>query len=184
MLTPPPRATRPVAEQRGVTDGSGNHGNNERCTFTARYAMTVSASSFNTENYFDRITIGSTRYSGSNGPSGVSMTAGSTMILQAAFEGQLLVLRRVDERTTRTAAAAAAAAVFRHVLCLNDLRDACANPPSHAHGSHGDHEDTSICLAAAVALPALGVLQKRVCEAASAMPTRKLSCTMSPRELC
>ena len=62
-----------------VTDGYGNHGSNEACTITANQAITVSSTYFNTESYYDRIQIGTTRFSGSTGPSNVAMAAGSTM---------------------------------------------------------------------------------------------------------
>ena len=62
-----------------VTDGVGNHGNNERCTITATQAITVSATYFMTESYYDRISIGSSRWSGTTGPLNVAMAAGSTM---------------------------------------------------------------------------------------------------------
>ena len=62
-----------------VTDGVGNHGNNERCEVVATRALYATAAFFSTETYFDYITIGSTRWSGSTGPSNVRMAAGATM---------------------------------------------------------------------------------------------------------
>ena len=63
-----------------VTDGIGFHGNAERCTIAARNTMYVTATYFQTETYYDYITIGSQRWSGANGgPSNVEMNAGDRM---------------------------------------------------------------------------------------------------------
>ena len=62
-----------------VHDGAGNHGNNERCTVTALVPLFASATLFNTETFFDYITIGSTRYSGTTGPMNVYMPAGASL---------------------------------------------------------------------------------------------------------
>lgn len=59
-----------------VTDGADDNGNDERCTVRAELAMIVSAKGFSTESGYDRVTIGGTRYSGTNGPASVSMSAG------------------------------------------------------------------------------------------------------------
>lgn len=61
-----------------VTDGSGNYGNRERCTMRVGYATTLYTTQFSTENYFDYITIGGTRYMGTSGFSGVSVASGET----------------------------------------------------------------------------------------------------------
>jgi hypothetical protein len=61
-----------------VTDGPGNYGNFERCSMRAETAVSVSASAFDVESRWDYITIGSTRYSGASGPSGVVMATGET----------------------------------------------------------------------------------------------------------
>ena len=61
-----------------ATDGAGSHGNGEACTIQVNVAGTLSATSFNTEVDYDYITIGSTRYHDSTGPSGVAVAAGST----------------------------------------------------------------------------------------------------------
>ena len=47
-----------------VTDGIGNHGNNEACTVMAMTPLFATTTYFNTEGYFDYITIGGQRYSG------------------------------------------------------------------------------------------------------------------------
>ena len=60
------------------TDGSGNHGNNERCTIAVNAAGTLTATSFSTESGYDYVTIGGQRFSGSTGPRGVSVAAGSS----------------------------------------------------------------------------------------------------------
>ena len=54
-------------------------GDNEQCTAVALTALTVTTQTFDTEAGFDSITIGGTVYSGSSGPSGVSMAAGATL---------------------------------------------------------------------------------------------------------
>ena len=63
-----------------VTDGVGNHGNAERCTVTALATQGLYASTtfFNTETYWDYITLGGQRYSGSNGFANVMMAAQET----------------------------------------------------------------------------------------------------------
>ena len=64
-----------------VTDGAGNHDNNERCTVQVLAAGTLSSTSFEVEGFencsHDRITINSTRYCGSTGPSNVPVESGS-----------------------------------------------------------------------------------------------------------
>ena len=62
-----------------VTDGIGNHGNQERCTMSARSEMYVTATYFNIESNYDVITIGSQQWSGNGGPFNVHMEAGDVM---------------------------------------------------------------------------------------------------------
>ena len=68
-----------------VTDGVGLHSNNERCTMTASVALLATSTYFSTEAGWDYITIGTTRYSGTSGPSGVAMAAGETMTWYADY---------------------------------------------------------------------------------------------------
>lgn len=72
-----------------VTDGIGNHGSNERCTFRAVMEMTVASTSFSTESFFDYISIGGTQYSGSSpiggGSTPITMQAGDTMTWRSDF---------------------------------------------------------------------------------------------------
>ena len=56
---------------RCVTDGAGNYETNEQCTMTAQVPMTLEVTEFTTEDNFDYIEIGASRYSGSNGPNAV-----------------------------------------------------------------------------------------------------------------
>ena len=62
-----------------VTDGTGSHGNNERCTIRAQQSLYATATYFDTESYYDYITIGGGRWSGSTGPANIAMWAGATM---------------------------------------------------------------------------------------------------------
>ena len=62
-----------------VTDGAGDYGNDERCTVRAEVAIVVSAHGFSTESGYDKVTIGGTVYSGTNGPASVLMSAGATL---------------------------------------------------------------------------------------------------------
>ena len=62
-----------------VTDGAGTHGNNERCTIRAQQSFYATATYFNTETYWDYISIASRRWSGSTGPVNIAMSAGATM---------------------------------------------------------------------------------------------------------
>lgn len=52
-------------------------GDNEVCVFNVLKDATLQSIYFSTENYFDYILIGSTRFSGSTGPSGVTLVRGS-----------------------------------------------------------------------------------------------------------
>ena len=74
-----------TANRSCVTDGLGNHGNNERCTFEVAQDLIATAVVFDTESNYDRLTIGATQYSGITGPSGVVMSAGSTFTWYADF---------------------------------------------------------------------------------------------------
>jgi len=62
-----------------VTDGVGSHGNNEACLIRAQATLYATATYFFTETYWDYVTIGSTRYSGTSGPGNVVMAAGDTL---------------------------------------------------------------------------------------------------------
>ena len=66
-----------------ATDGSGEHGNNERCTIRVNTAGRLAATQFDTEARYDYITIGETRYEGRTGPTGVVVSAGSTFVWQS-----------------------------------------------------------------------------------------------------
>ena len=74
----------PCANVCNITNGGTcisdlNYGDDERCTFRAEAIISVSATTFDTEAYYDYITIGGTRYSGTSGPSDVVMAAGETI---------------------------------------------------------------------------------------------------------
>ena len=62
-----------------VSDGVGNHANNERCTVRAIRSLYATATYFQTESCCDRITIGTSQYAGTTGPANVQMAAGATM---------------------------------------------------------------------------------------------------------
>ena len=47
-----------------VTDGDDDYKDHERCTVRAEVAVSVTATVLDTESYFDYVTIGGTRYSG------------------------------------------------------------------------------------------------------------------------
>jgi hypothetical protein len=53
--------------------GQGSYDNNEACTIHASSSGTMHATSFETERNFDHLTVGGTRYSGSDGPVGISV---------------------------------------------------------------------------------------------------------------
>jgi len=59
-----------------VTDGVGDHGSYEACSFRATQDLYATSTFFMTEARWDYITIGSTRYSGADGPTNVFMNAG------------------------------------------------------------------------------------------------------------
>ena len=60
------------------TDGVGGHGNQENCVVRAAVTLYATASYFNTEENYDYIQIGTTRYSGASAPTNVPMAAGQT----------------------------------------------------------------------------------------------------------
>jgi hypothetical protein len=60
-----------------VTDGAGEHGNNERCTFTALRSFMLSVDEWDTETFYDTFTINSVVYSGAQSPVGVTVAAGT-----------------------------------------------------------------------------------------------------------
>lgn len=62
-----------------MTDGGGDYGNNENCVVEALQDVTLSVGSFNTESYFDRITVNGQRFSGAAGPNGEAMADGETL---------------------------------------------------------------------------------------------------------
>ena len=69
-----------------VTDGSGNHGNNERCTVRTLRNIYVTATEYQVESCCDYVTIGGTQYHGAeNAPQGVYMPAGSTFSWRSDF---------------------------------------------------------------------------------------------------
>ena len=63
---------------RCVTDGAGPYANFESCTIRANEALAISATAFETESYYDYITVNGVRYSGNSGPVEVQMAAGDT----------------------------------------------------------------------------------------------------------
>ena len=62
-----------------VTDGVGAHGNNERCYVRALTSLYATATDFQTERYYDMITIGGSTFMGTAGPANVQMAAGATI---------------------------------------------------------------------------------------------------------
>ena len=64
---------------RCVTDGIGNHANNERCTVRANQALAASTTQYQVERHFDYLTIGGTSYRSGTGPSNVRMSSGQTL---------------------------------------------------------------------------------------------------------
>ena len=61
-----------------VTEGAGQHGNSENCVMRAQRLMYAHATEFNTEDSYDYITMGTTQYSGTQGPQNVLMMPGDT----------------------------------------------------------------------------------------------------------
>ena len=59
--------------------GATADGDNEACTFTAVQPLTLTATSFATEECCDKFTIGSSDYSGTTGPDAVPMVPGVTI---------------------------------------------------------------------------------------------------------
>jgi hypothetical protein len=59
-----------------VTDGAGNYGDGEGCTIEANVDVVVTATEFDTESGYDRVTINGVVYDGTSGPSGEHVTAG------------------------------------------------------------------------------------------------------------
>ena len=67
-----------------ITDGVGNHGNNERCTITAMSGFVITATDFSTESCCDYMRwtrtnpVSTVSYRGTSGPMGVQVSAGDT----------------------------------------------------------------------------------------------------------
>ena len=78
-----------------VTDGAGNYGNDERCTFEIAQAGFLTATEFDTESGGDTFIINSTStsayrtlYSGKDGPSNVAVTAETVVAWSSNFDDQ------------------------------------------------------------------------------------------------
>ena len=56
-----------------------NYNNNQQCAITAREQVTLSVTAFDTEVGWDKLTVNGVQYSGSTGPEGVQVAAGSTI---------------------------------------------------------------------------------------------------------
>jgi hypothetical protein len=56
-----------------------NYGNNQNCTITTQEAVTLSVTAFSTEQTYDALTVNGVQYSGTTGPGGVQVSAGSTI---------------------------------------------------------------------------------------------------------
>ena len=63
----------------GSCVGNEPYHNNERCNITALQPLYATAHRFDTESFFDYLSIGRTRYSGSMGPTNVRMRANDNM---------------------------------------------------------------------------------------------------------
>ena len=59
--------------------------NNEECVISVLSAGSLSADSFNTEANYDKLTINSVNYSGTNGPQGVTISAGGLIKWESDF---------------------------------------------------------------------------------------------------
>lgn len=70
-------STACIVSGRCFGTAAGDYSNDESCTFTVHTAMTLSATTFDTEAYFDVVTIGEQRYSGTVGPRDVAVAANS-----------------------------------------------------------------------------------------------------------
>jgi hypothetical protein len=55
------------------------YGNSQACTITVNEAVLLSVTAFSTESGYDRLTVNGVQYSGTNGPGGVQVAAGSTI---------------------------------------------------------------------------------------------------------
>ena len=84
-----------VSQGTCVTDGTGSHGNHESCEIRSTRALYATATAFSTESYFDYVTIGGTRYSGTNGPVNVPMAAGAALSWFADGSITCIGLRRL-----------------------------------------------------------------------------------------
>merc|ERR1712100_332913 len=62
------------------SDGYGDYGNNEHCTIKALRYFSITATEFDTESGCDHLTIGGSRYSGSQGPRGLPLAQGTELV--------------------------------------------------------------------------------------------------------
>ena len=56
-----------------------HYGDSQSCTITVHSGGILAVNAFNTESRFDKLTVNGVVYSGSSGPSGVSVSAGATI---------------------------------------------------------------------------------------------------------
>ena len=62
-----------------------NYGNSGQCFITAHEAVTLSVTAFSTEAGYDKFTVNGVQYSGTTGPEGVQVAAGSTIIWRSGY---------------------------------------------------------------------------------------------------
>ena len=61
------------------------YGNLQQCFITAHEAVTLSVTAFSTEAGYDKFTVNGVHYSGTTGPEGVQVAAGSTIIWRSGY---------------------------------------------------------------------------------------------------
>ena len=151
-----------------ITDGSGadaNYNDNERCTFSVTRDTALYAWRFNTEQGFDFLSIsgGGPRFSGMQGPEGVSVPAGANVTWSSDYSNTgrgFLVCDGTPPPTPPTASPTSAPTVFSGDLSSRGLTTAAIRgllpfPPSATTIDLSDNHITSIPSGAFDSLSAL-----------------------------
>ena len=69
-----------------MTDGAGNHGNNEHCEVIVQEDLLLTATYYHVETCCDYLTIGGTKYLGdASAPSGLALPKGTRIVWRSDY---------------------------------------------------------------------------------------------------
>jgi len=128
-----------------VTDGYGNHGNNEACTMRATVNGRLSATEFNTEAGYDFINVNGVDYAGSGaGPQNVAVPAGAEFTWRSdgsvTRSGWTLCLYPTLEITSLPISSPTSSPTSSQTLplTLSPISSPTSSPISSPSGAYGD----------------------------------------------